>query len=314
MNEVLIFRHLFSSCVFQLFQMVNAVYGKTIENLSDRVSVIICRSREELLHSVSKETYKSQIIVNEEMVIVMLRKSVVYYNKPYYIGFSILDISKYIMYDYFYNILRKYYENPKHLQLIYSDTDSFVLKITTKNLVLDLKCLSTSFDFSNLPKTHCLFDESNRSKLFHFKEEFGLHPILRIVSLGSKVYSIQLACCHNFNKKIHGKCENHNFVYSDTDQHLNQYTFTDKLVLKGISKHAKCKFSFQDYFECLQKQVARRALDFRIQSKNHKLSSSLVHKIALSGFCDKRFILDCGVHSTPYGMNNLSVCSAYECI
>ena len=78
---------------------------KTIENVWDRETVKICRSKEELLQSVSKKTYKRQAIVNEDMVIVAHKKLVVYYNKPFYIGFSILDISKYIMYDYYYNIL-----------------------------------------------------------------------------------------------------------------------------------------------------------------------------------------------------------------
>ena len=58
-----------------LLQMVNSVYGKTIENLSKRDSVKICRTKEELLREVSKSTYKRQIIVNEEMVIVTHRKT-----------------------------------------------------------------------------------------------------------------------------------------------------------------------------------------------------------------------------------------------
>ena len=110
-------------------QIINAVYGKTIENVWDRETVKICRSKEELLQSVSKKTYKRQVIVNEDMVIVAHKKLVVYYNKPFYIGFSILDISKYIMYDYYYNVLRKYFIEYRKVQLLYSDTDSFILKI-----------------------------------------------------------------------------------------------------------------------------------------------------------------------------------------
>ena len=110
------------------------MYGKTIENVWDRVCVKICRSKEELLLSVSKKTYKRQIIVNDDMVIVTHRKSVVYYNKPYYIGFSILDISKYIMYDYYYNVLRQYFVEYEKVQLLYSDTDSFVLKIQSEDI------------------------------------------------------------------------------------------------------------------------------------------------------------------------------------
>ena len=81
--------------------IVNAVYGKTIVRLEDRECVKICRSKEDLLQAVSKPDYKRQIIVNEELVIVCSRRSLVYYDKPYYIGFSILENSRYIMYNYF---------------------------------------------------------------------------------------------------------------------------------------------------------------------------------------------------------------------
>ena len=124
---------------------MNAVFGKTIENLGNRVNVKICRTKEELLQAVSKKSYKRQIIINSEMVIVTLGKPMVYYNKPFYIGFSILDISKLIMYDYYYNVLRQYYKNYKHLQLIYSDTDSLILKIKTHNLLEDLRQLSHTY-------------------------------------------------------------------------------------------------------------------------------------------------------------------------
>ena len=276
--------------------MVNAVYGKTIECLANRVNVKICRTKEELLQAVSKKTYKSQVIINNEMVIVTMRKPVVYYNTPYYIGFSVLDISKFIMYQYYYKVLRQYYKNYKQLQLLYSDTDSFILKIKTNDLIHDLKRLSHTFDFSNLPKNHLLFDDSKRSKLFHFKEEFGLLPILRVIALGSKVYSIQSVCCHEF--KSHSEIGH----------------TKDKIIMKGVSKTAQKCFTFDDYFLCLQKQIMMRALEYRILSKKQQISSTLVQKVAVSGFDDKRFILECGIHSRPYNYKNSDKCYAEECV
>ena len=132
-------------------QIINAVYGKTIENVWDRETVKICRSKEELLQSVSKKIYKRQVIVNEDMAIVAHKKLVVYYNKPFRKGFSILDISKYIMDDYYYNVLRKYFKHYRKVQLLYSDTDSFILKIKSSDIHQDLEHLSPTFHFSNLP-------------------------------------------------------------------------------------------------------------------------------------------------------------------
>ena len=94
-----------------------------------------------MLQAVSKEIYIRQIIVNKDLVLVAQQKYMVYYDKPYYIGFSILELSKYIMYAYYYNVLRKYYGNYRNVQLLYSDTDSFLLKIRTQNLMHDLKNL-----------------------------------------------------------------------------------------------------------------------------------------------------------------------------
>ena len=85
--------------------------------------------------------------------------------------------------------------------------------------------------------------------------------------------------------------------------------------MKGISKQARTKFTFQDYFCCLQKQLARRTIDYRIHSKNRKLSSNVIQKVALSGFCDKRYILECGVHIIPFNNDIYNdKCTAEECM
>ena len=285
------------------------MYGKTIENLWDRESVKICRSKEELLLAVSRKVYKRQIIINEDLVIVMHHKDLVYYDKPYYIGFSILDISKYIMYYYYYNVLRRYFGDDENLQLLYSDTDSFILKIKTNNLLQDLRNLKQTFDFSNLDKTHPLYDNSKKSQLFLFKEEFGLLPILRFVSLGSKVYCLETVCCHQYRSHHSDLCKN------NLDCKKGEYKFlsSDKLVLKGISKISKNTFTFNDYLSCLSNQISKKVTDYRIQSKKQEITTTLVKKVALASFCDKRFILDCGIHSRPYSKNKNSVCKASQC-
>ena len=243
------------------------MYGKTIENLGDREIIKICRSKEELLQAVSKKVYKRQIIINEDLVIVMQHKSIVYYDKPYYIGFAILDISKYIMYQYYYNVLRKYFEDYNNLQVLYSDTDSLILKIKTENLTEDLRNLKQTFDFSNLDINHPLFDISKKSRLFYFKEEFGLLPILRLVSLGSKVYCLETVCCRQSQSHDNEQCENNLSCKQDPQKILS----SDKLVLKGISRSAKSTLTFQDYLSCLTNQISKKLFDYSIQSKNKRL-------------------------------------------
>ena len=95
---------------------------------------------------------------------------------------------------------------------------------------------------------------------------------------------------------------------------LTANNYVDKLVLKRISKRAQSELTFQDYFQVLNSQIIRRIHDFRIQSKRQKVCSTMVHTIALSCFYDKRFVLDCGIHTTPYGMSTVSKCYANECL
>ena len=243
------------------------------------------------------------------MVLVMQHKSVIYYDKPYYLGFSILDISKFIMYDYFYNVLRQYFGHYENLQLLYSDTDSFILKVKSHNLINDLINLKPTMDFSNLPNNHTLFDKSNQSKLFHFKEEFGMLPILRLVSLGSKVYSLETVCCHEHDSHSDEFCTTSLISKKDGCNFISD----EKLILKGVSKIAKRTLSFDDYYDCLTNQISKRVTDHRIQSKKQQISTTFVRKIALASFCDKRFIMDCGIHSRPYSENKISKCDASEC-
>ena len=260
--------------------------GKTIESLENRDSVKVCRTKHEYLCEISKSTFKKAIIVSPDLVLVTHQRVCVVYNKPFFVGFSILDISKYIMYDYFYNVLRKFYPKPGTLDLLYSDTDSLLLKIKTKDLISDLHSLRRTLDFSNIPLNHPLYDDSKKQKLFHFKEEFGLLPILRMVSLGSKVYAIQLACCHDFSPhKVHTcqNAESENCLVDNVDVD----NFTDKIVLKGISKNSRKNLTFNDYLACLKEQCITRVEDYRIQSKKQRISSSLIHKVALTSFCDK---------------------------
>lgn len=104
------------------------VYGKTIENVLDRDITKICRTKEQFLQHVTRTNYKRHKIINDELVIVFLKQTYVYFNKPFYIGFSILEISKTLMTDFWYLVLKKYYG--KDVTCLYSDTDSFIIKVS----------------------------------------------------------------------------------------------------------------------------------------------------------------------------------------
>jgi hypothetical protein len=155
-------------------------------------------------------------------------------------------------------------------------------------------------DFSNLCKNHPLFSEQNKAQLFKFKEEFGLRPISRLCALKSKVYSFEIACKHENGVDSFGlclECSNTNF----TGDNFNR--------LKGIQKRTARNIQFSSYLKCLSDFSAQREKTFQIRSKKQKIETTMVSKISLSSFCDKRFILNCGIHSRPYSNNINPVCN-----
>ena len=83
-------------------------------------------------------------------------------DKPIYLGFAILELSKLLMYETYYDNFQRYFRQ-KNLQLHYMDTDSFVISVNTKDVVKDLKNLEDLFDFSNLNENHDLFGKKRQN-------------------------------------------------------------------------------------------------------------------------------------------------------
>ena len=79
-------------------------------------------------------------------------------DKPIYLGFSVLELSKLLMFETYYDKLQPYF-GQEIIQLHYTDTDNFVLSVNTKDIIKDLKNLENIFDFSNLDKNHEIFSK-----------------------------------------------------------------------------------------------------------------------------------------------------------
>ena len=77
--------------------------------------------------------------------------------------------------------------------------------------------------------------------------------------------------------------------------------------------NSKNQLTFEDYLFCLPNQRAQRTDDFRITSKCQQIFSNSMRTIALSGLMDKRYVLDCGIHTVPFSFDNISGCYEPEC-
>ena len=110
--------------------LINCVYGKSMENIRKRVSVKLINNSKEYLKCVSKPNFVSQKIFDKNFIAVHQIKSVLTLNKPIFVGFSILELSKLLMYKFHYD----YACNKFYAKLLFTDTDSLVYEINSKDV------------------------------------------------------------------------------------------------------------------------------------------------------------------------------------
>ena len=140
------------------FKLINnSVFGKTIENLRKRISFKLINNAKYYVMCRSKPSFVSQKIFSKNFVAIHEIKPFLTLNKPIYVGFSILDLSNLLMYEFHY----KYIKNEFDANLLFTDTDSLVYEITTKDVYED----KNLFDFSDYPLNPKFFDHVNKKKL-----------------------------------------------------------------------------------------------------------------------------------------------------
>ena len=123
-----------------------------------------------------------------------MRKTKLYFNNPVYLGMSILDLSKSLMYDFQYNYVeRKYGDKAK---LLFTDTDSLAYEIRTKNFYKDINHdIEKRFGTSDYPTNHPSGIKTglNSKVLGLFQDEGGGKQIVEFVGLIAKPYSYKIA-------------------------------------------------------------------------------------------------------------------------
>ncbi len=168
----------------------NAVFGKTMENTRKYMNMSFETDPEKIKNIVAHPTYIDFQIITPDIIAIHRGKHKIKLNKPIYVGCKILDLSKYHMYDFFYNVLKvKYGDN---IKLNLTDTDSFVVTIKTKDFnkdVLGDKWFNNYLDFNKFPIDHPLFN--NNIACGKFKSEREGKILKEIAAVKSKCYSYE---------------------------------------------------------------------------------------------------------------------------
>ena len=253
--------------------MNNSVFGKTMENIRNRVDVKLVNTEEKLKKLVAKPNFRSRKIFSENLVSVHMKKTRLTMNKPVYLGMCILDLSKTLMYDFHYNYIKPKYGNKA--KLLFTDTDSFMYEIKTEDFYKDISGdVKNRFDTSDYPENHPsgIPTGINKKVLGMMKDEAAGKIIKEFVGLRAKLYS---------------------FIMDDG---------VESKKCKGVKKQVvESSISHEDYKTCLTTGKEQLRKQNILRSYDHEVYTEEVNKIALSAQDDKRYILSDGVHTLAWG-------------
>ena len=157
-----------------------------MENIWKRISVKLINNSKDYLRCVSKPNFISQKIFDKNFIAVHQIKSMLTLNNPIYIGFSILELSKLIMYKFHYDYVCNKYD----AKLLFTDTDSLVYEINSEDIYDQCFKDRGLFDFSGYPIDSKYYDSTNKKFLDKMKDEFNGVKIIEFVGLKSKMHSL----------------------------------------------------------------------------------------------------------------------------
>ena len=109
----------------------NRFFGKTMKNVRKRKNIVLIKKESQQRYQTSKPGFKRFTIFSNDLVGIELIKPKIILDKPIYAGASILDLSKLLMFGFYYKVLKMEYPG---IKLVFTDTDSFLLNIPTNDL------------------------------------------------------------------------------------------------------------------------------------------------------------------------------------
>ena len=277
----------FEKDLFKL--MNNSVFGKTMENIRKHRDIKLVTTGKKRSKLVSEANYHTINLISEDLSITEMKKTKVKMNKPIYLGLSILEISKTLMYEFWYDYMKPKYNG--NVKLCYMDTDSFIMNIKTNDFYKDIASdVENRFGTSNYegntseataePRSlersalarRPLPTEKNRKVIGLMKDELGGKITMEFVTLRLKTYS---------------------FLTDDAKEDTKAKG-TKKCVIKKMIK-------FNDYKKCLLNGEIILKSQQRFISNKHDVYTENVNKIALSNNDDKRIVLSNKITSYPFG-------------
>src|SRR5690606_14384587 len=145
-------------------------------------------------------------IFDKNFEAIEMKKEKVLMNMPIHVGFSILELSKFYMFEFYYDILKPHFKDK--MNLLMTDTDSLLLHIKCDDIYKELKFLQNKydcFDFSEFDKNHFMYDDKNHKSIGKMSIELANSIITEFVGLKPKMYSLKCISLDNINNQSYKK-------------------------------------------------------------------------------------------------------------
>ena len=171
----------------------NSFYGKTMKNVGNRRDIRLVNTENRRSKLASKPNYHGTKYISEDLLIMEMKQREVYMNKPLYLGQAILDYSKMLMYEFWYDYLRPMYKD--QIELCYMDTDSFIIYVETDDFYKDISSdVNKWFDTSNYSKdiNRTLEKVKNKKIIGKLKDELGGLIMSEFCAHRAKTYAYKL--------------------------------------------------------------------------------------------------------------------------
>ena len=239
--------------------MNNSVFGKTMENVRNHRDIKLVTTNEKRRKYVSEPNFMSSKCFSENLMAIEMRKIKITMNKPVCLGQAILDISKLLMYEFYYDYLKPKYGDK--LRLCYMDTDSFIIHIQTEDFYKDIADdVNKWFDTSGYNKkiNRPLVKGINKRVIGMFKDELDGMVKTELSAPREKTYSFK--------------------YYDDEGKKIKE-----KKKPKGTKKCIiKTDLKFADYKRSILKNETITRSKQRFKSDHHNVFTEEINKIAIS--------------------------------
>ena len=296
--------------------MNNAFYGKTMENVRKRRQIDLVNTSEKMIALTSQPTYRRITNFKEDLSAVERIQRSITLNKPIYVGLCVLELSKWRMYDFYYNVLSQIFR-PECIRLLFTDTDSLCVAISNYENIYDTLAQSSAlshFDMSNYPSNHRIWKDmcislirdikqANKKVPGKMKDELGGNALLELVGLQAKCYAFrQLVPVKEGEEGEENPQQNEDCIGLQAMSHTTGGKIVEIKKLKGIQKCVvETDIQYEHYMSSLFSKDTYIASTCSLRSLKHAVQTQKILKVATGPFDDKRYLLPDGINSLPYG-------------